>query len=80
MKLFNKILIKLIDIFKFQIEQKEKKERFYNLKKIIGSYLALPLISVALIITIMVLFLLLKIYFTNSYMYALQGKYNYNWI
>jgi hypothetical protein len=52
----------------------EQEKKGNKCLQIVGSYLALPLISIILIITILVLFLIVKVYFTNSYMYALQGK------
>lgn len=39
-----------------------------------GSYIALPLMSVVLVLSLLILFLLVKTYFSNSYMYALQDN------
>lgn len=39
-----------------------------------GSYIALPLMSIILVLSLLILFLLVKTYFSNSYMYALQDS------
>lgn len=39
-----------------------------------GSYIALPLMSIILVLSLLILFLLVKTYFSNSYMYALQDN------
>lgn len=39
-----------------------------------GSYIALPLMSIILVVSLLVLFLLVKTYFSNSYMYAIQDN------
>lgn len=39
-----------------------------------GSYIALPLMSIVLVLSLLILFLLVKTYFSNSYMYALQDN------
>jgi hypothetical protein len=39
-----------------------------------GSYIALPLMSIILVVSALILFLLVKTYFSNSYMYAFQNN------
>lgn len=39
-----------------------------------GSYIALPLMSIVLVISLLILFLLVKTYFSNSYMFALVAE------
>ncbi|CAF0865590.1 unnamed protein product [Brachionus calyciflorus] len=41
-----------------------------------GSYIALPLMTIVLVLSLLILFLLVKTYFSNSYIYAIQENVN----
>ena len=59
--------------FYFQIEAPRKPNKWLE---IFGSYIALPLMTIVLVISLLILFLLVKAYFSNSYIYAIQGNDN----
>lgn len=54
-----------------RIEQPRKSNKYLEF---FGSYIALPLMTIILVLSLLVLFLLVKTYFSNSYMYALQDN------
>jgi len=54
-----------------RIEQPRHENKYL---KFFGSYVALPLILTILIVSLLILFLLVKTYFSNSYMYAMQDN------
>lgn len=56
-----------------QIEQPRKPNKYVEF---FGSYIALPLMTVVLVLSLLILFLLVKTYFSNSYMYAIQEDIN----
>jgi hypothetical protein len=62
-----------IKIFFFKIEAPRKPNKWLE---IFGSYIALPLMTIVLVISLLILFLLVKAYFSNSYIYAIQGNDN----
>ena len=55
----------------FQIEQPRKPNKYVEF---FGSYIALPLMLVILVLSLILLFVLVKAYFSNSYMYAFQDN------
>ena len=54
-----------------RIESPRKPNKYLDF---FGSYIALPLMSIILVLSLLILFLLVKTYFSNSYMYALQDN------
>ncbi|RNA13568.1 hypothetical protein BpHYR1_002543 [Brachionus plicatilis] len=56
-----------------RIEQPRKPNKYLEF---FGSYIALPLMTVVLVLSLLILFLLVKTYFSNSYMYAIQEDIN----
>lgn len=54
-----------------RIESPRKQSKYLEF---FGSYIALPLMSVILVVSALILFLLVKTYFSNSYMYAFQNN------
>lgn len=54
-----------------RIEQPRKPNKYLEF---FGSYIALPLMSIILVLSLLILFLLVKTYFSNSYMYSLQDN------
>ena len=61
----------LTDLPYHRIEQPRRPNKYWEF---FGSYIALPLMSILLVLSLLVLFLLVKTYFSNSYMYALQDN------
>lgn len=54
-----------------RIESPRKQNKYLEF---FGSYIALPLMSIILVVSALILFLLVKTYFSNSYMYAFQNN------
>ena len=69
-KYFNYYYFYFILFNKFKIEQPRKQNKYLQF---FGAYVALPLVSVILILSLLVIFLLTKAYFTNSYVYIKPG-------
>lgn len=61
----------LTDLPYHRIEQPRKQNKYIEF---FGSYVALPLMTVILVASLLILFLLVKTYFSNSYIYAMQDK------
>ena len=66
-----KIDILILAFFIAQIESPRKQNKYLEF---FGSYIALPLMTIILIVSALILFLLVKTYFSNSYMYAFQNN------
>lgn len=63
--------INYIFLFLIKIEQPRKPNKYLEF---FGSYIALPLMTIVLVLSLLILFLLVKTYFSNSYMYAIQDN------
>lgn len=61
----------LTDLPYHRIEQPRKQNKYLQF---FGAYVALPLMTVILVASLLILFLLVKTYFSNSYIYAMQDK------
>lgn len=61
----------LTDLPYHRIEQPRKQNKYLEF---FGAYVALPLMTVILVASLLILFLLVKTYFSNSYIYAMQDK------
>jgi len=65
----------LTDLPYHRIEQPRKQNKYLQF---FGAYVALPLMTVILVASLLILFLLVKTYFSNSYIYAMQDKLTQN--
>ncbi len=61
----------LTDLPYHRIEQPRKQNKYLQF---FGAYVALPLMTVVLVASLLILFLLVKAYFSNSYIYAMQDQ------
>ena len=61
----------LTDLPYHRIEQPRKQNKYLEF---FGAYVALPLMTVILVASLLILFLLVKTYFSNSYIYAMQSR------
>jgi len=62
----------LTDLPYHRIEQPRKQNKYLEF---FGAYVALPLMTVILVASLLILFLLVKTYFSNSYIYAMQNSF-----
>lgn len=68
----SEIKAKLLEEMPYQKIHQQPKRTNNKYVDFFGSYLALPLISIILIVSLLILFLIVKAYFSNSYIFAMQ--------